>query len=153
MMTPEEREEFEKQIKADNTQMEEIKKAYGAFLQKQGIHYSDHQGFYVRIPLENTDTSFTHVCDIRKGKILLGDYCGNCISDLDTAVDVADAIREKCPDARIDVERYSSYQLTLYHEIKYQSIEDLHKHVLRMAEIVDIGAGIAKEMLGDGFER
>ena len=152
-MAPEERAEFEKQMKADITQMEEIKKEYSSFLKAQEIDYSDHQGFYVKLPLKNTDHSFTHVCDIRKGEILLADYCGNCISDLDTAVDVADAIREKCPDARIDVERYSSYQLTLYNEIKYQSIEELHKHVLRMAEVVDIGAGIGKEMLGDGFER
>ena len=153
MMMPEKIEEFEKQVKADDAQMEQIKKEYGAFLKKEGIHYSDHQGFYVRIPLKNTDTSFTHVCDIWKGKMLLADYCGNCISDLDTAVEVADAIMKKCPDARIDVERYSSYQLTLYNEIKFVSIEDLHKHVFRMAEIVDISVAIGKEMLGNSFER
>ena len=153
MMTPEERVEFEKQVKADNAQMKQIKKEYGTFLESQNIKYSDNQGFYVRIPLKNTDTSFTHVCDINHGEILLADYCGNCISDIDTAVDVADAIMKKCPDARIDVERYSSFQLTLYKEIKYVSIEDLHKHVLRMAEIIDIGAGIGKEMLGSSFER
>ena len=153
MMTPEERAEFEKQLKADNAQMERIKKGYGAFLKSQNIKYSDNHGFYVWIPLKNTESSFTHVCDIRHGEILLADYCGNCISDLDTAVNVADAIMEKCPDAKIDVERYSSFQLTLYKEIKYVSIEDLHKHVLRMAEIVDTGAGIGKEMLGGSFER
>ena len=159
-MTPEERAEFEKQIKADITQMEEIKKAYGMFLKKEGIHYSDHQGFYVRIPLKNTDTSFTHVCDIRHGEILLADYCGNCYTKIRMAQRVAKAIKqvvkEAIPllDSKFDIrpEHYgASFELTIYWEIKYKDIQDLHERVLAIANVVDIGAGIGKEMLGDEF--
>ena len=130
-----------------------IQKEYAVYLKRRGINFSNNQGFYVMLPLKNTDHSFTHVCEVFNGDILLADYCGNCCSDLDTAVEVADAIMEKCPDCRIDVERYSTFQLTLYNEIKYDSIENLHKHVLRMAEIVDIGAGISRQMLGGSFDR
>ena len=31
--------------------------------------------------------------------------------------------------------------------------EELHRHVLGVAHVVDVGAGIGKEMLGEDFER
>ena len=59
-------------------------------------------------------------------------------------------------DSKFDIrpEHYSaSFELTIYWEIKYKDIQDLHERVLAIANVVDIGAGIGKEMLGSSFER
>ena len=93
------------------------------------------------------------MCHVRDGKILLTDYCGNCYTGVRKANRVAKAIREKFPQHEISVEHYgASFEIDVYYEIEYTTIESLHEAVLSVAEVADEGAGIGYEMLGEDFE-
>ena len=106
------------------------------------------------IPLQNVRRSFTHVCDVFNGRVLLSDYCGSCCIRLKDAIRLANVIRKKCPEYRIYVEQYSfATELSIYHEIEFTTIEALHEQVLGVAHVVDVGVEIGKEMLGEDFER
>ena len=133
-----------------NTQLQQ---KYAALLDQQGIKYSNHQGFYVRIPLKNTKSSFTHVCDIHDGKILLADYRGDCCTGIRAANRLAKAIQKQFPEFDIVVEKYSIFEIVVYKWIQFDSIDALHQEVLSMATVVDEGARLGKEMLGEDFER
>ena len=132
-----------------------VYKEYEAFLDAAGIQYrNNHNGFHVYIDLKNIKRSFTHVCHVRDGKILLTDYCGNCYTGVRKANRVAKAIREKFPNHEISVEHYgASFEIEVYYEIEFTTIEALHEAVLSVAEVADEGAGIGYEMLGEDFER
>ena len=133
----------------------DIQAEYAAFLDSLGVPYINRQDFHVLLPLANAEHSFTQVCAMmHDGKILLTDYCGNCYTGIRAANRVAKAIRSKFPDVDTIVEHYgASFELDVYDEHKFTTIEDLHQRVLRIAEVVDYGAAIGKEMLGDDFER
>ena len=131
-----------------------IFREYAKYLDKAGIPYNNRQGFYVYIPLQNIKQSFTYVCRPLYRKILLSDYCGNCCTSLRSAVRVANAIREQCPGYKITVEQCGgSFDLEVYHDFEYTTVEELHREVLGIAHIADVGAAIGKEMLGERFER
>ena len=84
----------------------------------------------------------------------LTDYCGNCYTGVRKANRVAKAIREKFPKHEISVEHYgASFEIEVYYEIEFTTIEALHEAVLSVAEVADEGAGIGYEMLGEDFER
>ena len=128
---------------------------YSEYLDQTGVSYNNNQnGFHVYIPLQNIKQSFTRICRASDGRILLTDYCGTCYTGVRLAKRVAKAIREQCPDYDIAVEHYgASFEIDVYYEVEYESAEELHRHVLGVAHVVDVGAGIGKEMLGKDFER
>ena len=128
---------------------------YAQYLTRHGIRFNNNQnGFHVYIDLKNIKQSFTHVCQVFHGKILITDYCGNCYTGVRAANRVAKAIREKCPGHDIRVERYGgSFEIEIYHEIEFTTIDELHEHVLGVAAATDEGARIGYEMLGEDFER
>ena len=142
-------------MKSDEALTKKIQKEYKEFLDAQGIKYNDTQGLYVYMDTKNIDHSFTHVCSVFDGNILITDYCGNCYTGIRAANRVAKAIQAKFPECDIRPERYGgSFELEVYKEIEFKSIEDLHEHVCRVAEAADEGAKIGYEMLGkDSFER
>ena len=133
----------------------DIQTEYAAYLDTLGVPYINRQDFHVLLPLRNAKQSFTQVCSMmHDGKILLTDYCGSCHTGVRAANRVAKAIRAQFPDVDIIVEHYvASFEVEIYDEHKYTTIEDLHQRVLRIAEVVDYGAGIGREMLGEDFER
>ena len=132
----------------------EIRSEYGKLLKKQGIHYNDHQSFDISIPLKNVKSSFTQVCGIHDGKILLDDYIASCIYKFKTAEKVAETAEEAYPDYHFVAEHYSSgYEISVSKYVQFTTIEDLHQEVLAMAEVVDGACGIAKKILGDCFDR
>ncbi len=138
----------------DDELTKEIWKEYGEYLKARDIDYLDNQGFIVRIPLRNTDHSFTHVCGIRDGKIIVWDYCGSCYTGVRLAKRVAKAIKEKYPGENIVVEKYGgSFELDIIRDVEYTTIEELHKNVMAVTDIVDEGARIGYEMLGEDFDR
>ena len=128
---------------------------YSALLEKKGIEYSnDQNGFYVHVPLKNIGKSFTLVCPVINGKVLLTDYCGDCYTGLKTSKTVEKALREKFPDYDIKLEHYAGgYEAVIYHEVKYTTPEELHAAVLEIARIADEGSLTGKEMLGKDFIR
>lgn len=143
-------------IKADDTMTKKIYREYSAFLDKAGIRYHNNQnGFYVYIDLKNIKDSFTHVCRAFDGKVLLTDYCGTCYTGIRKVKRVMKAIQEKFPNHDIHVELYGgSFEIDIYYEIDYSTIEALHEAVLSVAEVVDEGVKIAREMLEEEeFER
>ena len=106
------------------------------------------------IPLKNIKKSFTHICRVFDGKVLLTDYCGNCGTGVRLAKRVAKVIRERCPGYEITVEHYGvSFEIEVYLEVEYTTVEALHEHVIGVAHVADVGAGIGREMLGEDFER
>lgn len=133
----------------------EIQNEYNAYLDRLGMPNINKQGFYVRVPLKNTAHSFVHLCDLmHNGRILLTDSCGSCYDGRNAAGEIANKIRGLFPDMEIWIDdQRSSEKIYINYEFLYTTIEDLHEHVLRVAEAVDYGAGIGKEMLGDDFER
>ena len=140
-------------MKLESTQ--EIREEYASYLKRLGVPYKYDVDLYVLLPLTNTRHSFTHVCSVmRDGIILLTDYCGNCYTGVRAANRVAKAIRLQYPDIEIRVEHYgASFELDIYDEHQFTTIEDLHQRILLIAQVVDYGARIGKEMLGDDFER
>ena len=140
---------------SDAALTKQLYRDYEIFLTNAGIRYNNNQnGFHVYIDLKNTKQSFTHVCQVFHGKVLVTDYCGNCYTGIRKANRVAKAIREKFPHYDIQVEHYGgSFELDIYHEIEYTTIASLHEAVLGVAEVADEGARIGYEMLGEDFER
>ena len=128
---------------------------YAALLDKEGIEYSnDQHGFYVHIPLRNIEKSFTLVCPVINGKVLLTDYCGDCYTGLKTSRTVEKAIRLKFPDYDIKLEHYAGgYEPVIYRELEYTTPAALHEQVLAISEVADEGFRIGKEMLGEHFLR
>ena len=51
------------------------------------------------------------------------------------------------------VEKYTTFEIDVEEKFSFRSIANLHKHVCKMAAIIDEGAGIGKEMLGEAFDR
>lgn len=139
----------------DEAREDKIYKEYSEFLDRAGIKYDNRQyDFYVYVPLKNIKESFTQICKRSSGQVLVTDYCGNCYTGVRLAKRVAKAIREKCPEYQIEVEHYgASFEIEIYHNIELTSVEELHKQVLGVAQVVDIGVGIGKEMLGSDFVR
>ena len=106
------------------------------------------------IPLQNVEQSFTQICDAFGGEVLLADYCRDCCCKVRTADRVAKAIEAQCPGSDISVEQYGGvYELLVYRRVKYTTAEALHEAVLEVAHVVDVGAGIARDMLGGSFDR
>ena len=142
-------------MKSDNALTKKIYKEYAEYLDQTGVPYrNDQTGFHVYIPLKNIEKSFTQVCRAFDGKVLLTDYCGNCYTGVRLAKRVAKAIREQCPGYEITVEHYgASFEIEVYLEVEYTTTDALHEHVLGVAHVADVGAGIGKEMLGEDFER
>ena len=141
-------------MESDQKLAKKVFREYAAFLDAQGIKYNDHQGFYVYIDTKNINHSFTHVCQPFNGRILITDYCGNCYTGIRAANRVVKAIQAKFPGIDIRPERYGgSFEIEIYHEIEFKTIEDLHEHVIQVAEVADEGAGIGREMLGESFDR
>ena len=139
----------------DKALTQKIFREYSEYLDKAGVPYkNDQNGFYVFIPLQNIEESFTQVCESSNGKIHLWDYCGNCYTGVRLAKRVAKAIQAQCPGYEIEVEHYTSlFELDIYHEVEYTTAEELHQQVLGVAHAVDVGVGIGKEMLGKDFRR
>lgn len=139
----------------DGVLTKRIYRDYERFLTDAGISYqNDQNGFHVYVNLKNIKHSFTHVCQVFNGKVLITDYCGNCYTGIRKANRVAKAVREKFPDHHIQVEHYgASFELDVYYEIPFTTIEALHEAVLTVAEVADEGARIGYEMLGEEFER
>lgn len=142
-------------MKSDDTLTKKIYEEYAEHLDKVSVPYSNNQnGFHVYIPLKNIKKSFTHICRVFDGKVLLTDYCGNCYTGVRLAKRVAKAIRERCPGYEITVEHYgASFEIEVYLEVEYTTVDALHENVLGVAQVADLGAGIGKEMLGENFER
>ena len=140
---------------SDDALTKEIYREYEKYLTDAGIHYINNQnGFHVYINLKNIKQSFTHVCQVFDGKVLITDYCGNCYTGIRKANSVAKAIREKFPGHDIQVEHYGgSFELEIYYEIEYTTIDALHEAVLSVAAVADEGARIGYDMLGEDFER
>lgn len=132
-----------------------ILREYAAYLDSMAIPYNNHNDFHVLLPLTNIKESFTKISpSIDDSKIIISDYCGNCYTGVRAANRVAKTIRTRFPDVEIFVEHFgASFELDIYDQHQYTTIENLHQRVLRIAEAVDAGAGIGKEMLGDDFER
>ena len=139
----------------DEALTKQIYRDYEKFLTDAGISYHNNQnGFHVYIALKNIKQSFTHVCQAFNGKVLITDYCGNCYTGIRKANSVAKKIRAKFPNHDIQVEHYgASFELDIYYEIPFTTIEALHEAVLNVAEVADEGARIGYEMLGEDFER
>lgn len=139
----------------DHALTQKVFREYAEYLDKAGIPYkNDQNDFYVFIPLQNIEESFTKVCEIYSGKTLLSDYCGNCYTGIRLAKRVAKAIQAQCPGYEIEVEHYTSlFELDIYHEVEYTTAEELHQQVLGVAHAVDVGVEIGKEMLGKNFIR
>lgn len=138
----------------DEKRSNEIWKAYGKYLDSQGIEYNNRNGFHVRIPLKHTDKSFIHVGRVFDGLLNLADYCGTCYTGIRMAKKVMKAIKERYPEADVYVERFGgTFELDVQHKMKYTTVEELHEQVLKIAEIVDWGAKIGYDMLGEDFER
>ena len=139
----------------DKALTQKIFREYSEYLDKAGVPYkNDQNGFYVFIPLQNIEESFTKVCETYSGKTLLSDYCGNCYTGIRLAKRVAKAIPAKCPGYEIEIEHYTSlFEFDIYHEVEYTTAEELHQQVLGVVHVVDVGAGIGKEMLGKDFRR
>ena len=141
--------------KSLNEETEKVYSDYSEYLDSAGVRYLNNQnGFHVYIVLKNIKQSFTQICYVHKGEILLTDYCGNCYTGVRRAKQVAKAIGEKFPGYEIRVEQYcASFEIDVYHRIKYTSVEALHEAVLGVAGVVDEGARIGRETLGEDFER
>ena len=135
---------------------EKVYKEYSEYLDVAGLPYSNNQnGFHVCLEMKHIRHSFTKVCRVRDGEVLLADYCGNCYTGVRKANRVAKAIREKFPNHEISVEHYgASFEIEVYYKIRLTTIEALHEAVLSVAEVADEGARIGYEMLGEEeFER
>ena len=135
---------------------EAVYQAYSEFLDAAKFPYSNNQnGFHVYLEMKHIRRSFTQVSEVWNGEILITDYCGNCYTGVRKANRVAKAIREKFPDHEISVEHYgASFEIEVYYQIRFTTIEALHEAVLSVAEVADEGARIGYEMLGDEeFER
>lgn len=141
--------------KSDDALTKKIYEEYTEYLDRAGVPYNnDQNGFHVYIPLKNIKKSFTHICRVLDGKVLLADYCGNCYTGVRLAKRVANAIREQCPGYEITVEYYgASFEIEVYLEVEYTTVGALHENVLGVAQVADVGAGIGREMLGEDFER
>ena len=135
--------------------IQEIKDEYASYLERHGVPYINRDDFYVLLPLTNVEHSFTKVCSVmHDGKILLTDYCGNCYTGVRAANRVAKAVRLQYPEINIQVYHYgASFELDISDKCQFTTIEDLHQRILLIAQVVDYGARIGKEMLGDDFER
>ena len=140
-------------MKSDDALTKRIRKEYPKYLDKLEIQYNNRDGFYVRIKLNNICTSFTQVGEGLDGKVLITDYCGTCYSGIRIANRIAKAIQAKYPMVDIRVERYGTFEIDIYHEIPFTTIEELHRNVILVAETVDAGVVIGKQMLGDEFVR
>jgi len=63
----------------DKALTQKVFREYGEYLDKAGIPYkNDQNGFYVYIPLQNIEHSFTKIYRKYNGKIRIGDLCGSC---------------------------------------------------------------------------
>ena len=139
-----------------DAETEAVYKEYSEFLDAAGLPYNNNQnGFHVCLEMEHIKHSFTQVCRVRNGEIMLTDYCGNCYTGVRKAKRVAKAIQEKFPKHEISVEYYgASYEIEVYYRIQYTTVEALHEAVMSVAKVADEGARIGYEMLGDEeFER
>ncbi len=135
---------------------EKVYKDYSAFLDAAGLPYNNNlNGFHVCLEMKNIRHSFTQVCRVHNGEIMITDYCGNCYTGVRKANRVAKAIRERFPNHEISVEHYgASFEIEVYYRIQFTTIEALHEAVLSVAEVADEGAKIGYEILGDEeFER
>ena len=126
---------------------------YTAYLKTHGFDYRDSQGFSVRFKLKNADVAFIDVIETHDGRLEVFDYFGNCYTGIRAANRLAKALQQRFPEYEIWVEKYTSFEIDVAQKFDFTTIEDLHERVCRLAEIVDEGAGIGKETLGESFDR
>lgn len=93
--------------------------------------------------------------DVRafKNTIRIFDYFGTCYTGICNTNRVAKVLKKRFPMYTIWVEKFTTFEIDIEEEFEFSTIDDLHAHVCRMAEVVDEGAGIGKEMLGEAFDR
>ncbi|MBR1478879.1 MAG: hypothetical protein IJ608_13120 [Lachnospiraceae bacterium] len=140
---------------------------YAAYLDERSIPYYNRQGFYVCAPLKHllpdgtpiTRTrelaSFIHVYDNFDGGLALYDYFGSCYTGIRIAKRVMKAIKACYPECTgetgytFHVEEYTHFELGIYHEFKFTSIEDLHERVMKVAGMIEKGSAIGYDMIGE----
>ena len=125
---------------------------YASYLKSQNIDYRAGQGFSVRFELQNADVAFIDV-DINGKTVTLFDYFGTCYTGIRNTNRVAKVLKEKYPTYTIWIEKYTTFEIDVEEKFSFRSIANLHKRVCKMAAVIDEGAGIGKEMLGDAFDR
>lgn len=84
---------------------------------------------------------------------MLSGYKAFRYTGIRAAKKLAKSLQEKFPDYHIWVEKYTSFEIDVAQDFEFTTLEDLHRRVMQLASVVDEGAGIGKEMLGDSFER
>ena len=140
---------------------------YAAYLDELSIPYHNQQDFYVCALLKHllpdgtaiTRTrelaSFIHVYDNFDGGLALYDYFGSCYTGIRIAKRVMKAIKACYPECTEEagytfrVEEYTHFELGIYHEFKFTSIEDLHERVMKVAGMIEKGSAIGYDMAGE----
>ena len=125
---------------------------YASYLKSQNIDYRAGQGFSVRFELQNADVAFIKV-EINGKTVTLFNYFGTCYTGIRNTNCVAKVLKEKYPTYTIWIEKYTTFEIDVEEKFSFRSIANLHKRVCKMAAVIDEGAGIGKEMLGDAFDR
>ena len=130
----------------------QILKDYAQYLDARNIEYRTKNGFSVRFELTNVKVAFIDVREQNR-KITLFDYFGTCYTGIRATNRVAKVLKAKFPEYTIWVEKFTAFEIDIEEEFQFTTIEELHQRVCKMAAVVDEGAGIGKEMLGEDFDR
>ena len=126
---------------------------YAAYLKKNKITYHDNQGFSVRFDLKNAGVTFIDVIDTYDGRLEVFDYIGNCNTGVRAANRLVKTFKEHYPGYDIWADKYTTFEIDVAQKFEFTTTEDLHERVCRLAEIVDAGFVIGKEILGESFYR
>ena len=128
---------------------------YIQLLESQNIEYYNRQGLYILIPLKNTDHTFTQLIPPVTGKsyYCLSDYAGNFYTGVRIARRAAKTMQMKYPEFKIWEDKYTSFEIDIEQRFRFTSVKNIHKRVLRMAEVIDDCIQIGKDIAGDAFCR
>ncbi len=131
----------------------EILKEYARYLDKQGIKYNNHQGFSVHFNLDNVGFTAIDVIESYNGQYSVYDYIGEANVGKRAANKLVKELSAAFPDYKIFIEQYTVFEIEIQQYFDFTTIENLHQRVLSMADAINRGYKIAKDMLGESFYR
>ncbi len=128
---------------------------YIKLLESQEIEYRYRDELYIMIPLKNADHTFTQLIPPVTGKsyYTLSDYAGNFYTGVRLAKRGAKTMQMKYPEFQIWEDKYTSFEIDIEQRFRFTSVKNIHKRVLRMAEVIDDCIQIGKDIAGDAFCR